>query len=62
MEMFERYSVDTCKELIAEVKSLRAKLTYSPFEHSHQCKKCLHPYTPNKGESENCPVCGYDGT
>lgn len=30
--------------------------------HSHRCIRCGHGYTPVPTESEDCPVCGCDGT
>lgn len=29
--------------------------------HTHQCRRCDHPYTPADGDSEDCPKCGFDG-
>lgn len=29
---------------------------------SHVCRACGHPYTPEAGESEDCPNCGHDGS
>lgn len=29
--------------------------------HTHQCRACWHLYAPADGESEDCPICGYDG-
>lgn len=28
---------------------------------THQCCRCGHFYTPEPGESEDCPKCGFDG-
>lgn len=28
---------------------------------SHACRRCGHAYTPEAGESEDCPNCGFDG-
>jgi hypothetical protein len=30
--------------------------------HTHRCIRCGHSYTPVPTESEDCPVCGCDGT
>ena len=30
--------------------------------HTHRCIACQTAYTPQEGESEDCPVCGCDGT
>jgi len=29
---------------------------------SHVCRACSHRYTPALGDSEDCPLCGNDGT
>lgn len=31
-------------------------------EHTHRCIRCQYEYTPLEGQSEDCPVCGCDGT
>lgn len=31
-------------------------------DHSHKCRACGLAYTPPEGASEDCPVCGSDGT
>lgn len=45
-----------------QVRRLKQELDYFRSQHTHDCIRCRHQYTPKEGESEDCPVCGCDGT
>lgn len=62
LHIFERVSGDTAVALIEEVKRLRELLKSQSEGHSHKCIACYYSYTPKDGDSEDCPVCGCDGT
>ena len=47
----------------AEAVKRVALLRVDPDQfNSHRCIRCSHNYTPPAGHSEDCPVCGCDGT
>lgn len=49
-------------ELEKRVSELEAELAAaSSSYHSHKCRECKHEYTPQPGESEDCPICGHNG-
>lgn len=44
-----------------QVRRLEQELEDFRSQHTHDCIRCRHQYTPKEGESEDCPVCGCDG-
>ena len=61
LQIFERVSADTGRELVAEVERLREIISMSGQEHTHECIKCHFSYTPKPNASEDCPACGCNG-
>lgn len=49
-------------QLRSRVALLEQELEAYQTDHLHQCIVCRHCYTPQQDESEDCPVCGCDGT
>ncbi len=49
------------EELREQVKRLEQELEHFRSQHTHDCIRCRHQYTPKEGESEDCPVCSCDG-
>ena len=52
---------DYVSRLEKRVVELEGLLHKPRCEHTHQCQKCHHAYTPLGGESEDCPACGHNG-
>ena len=45
-----------------QIERLEHELDHFKSQHTHDCIRCRYQYTPKEGESEDCPVCGCDGT
>ena len=56
------YESSALEELREQVRRLEQELEDFRSQHTHDCIRCRHQYTPKEGESEDCPVCGCDGT
>lgn len=56
------YTEDQVLELVRDLRQLLQNYQTPAADHSHRCRKCAHPYTPDHGQSEDCPLCGHDGS
>jgi len=50
------------KRLREELENLRKEALEPSINQSHRCVKCLHAYSPEDDQSEDCPACGHDGS